>query len=234
MNAMFKLLVTLILILLLASYAVISFSTDLSTPPGISDIYRRDVIHYAQDIWGLDAPTPLFAAQFHTESAWDYSARSPYANGLGQFTPSTAKWIAEIIPELRPHDVFNPAWSIKATIYYNRWLYERTKAIDNCNRWAFTLSAYNGGIGWIKKDQSLAQEHGDNPLRWWDSVECHSKRALWAWEENRDYPLRIISRQPLYKYWGGDLICEQFIGRDWIDIDPEQWCDDHLSKDEDR
>ena len=71
-----------------------------------------------------------------------------------------------------------------------------------------TLSAYNGGLGWLQRDQRLAAQRGADPLRWWGNVERHSRRAKWAHAENRGYPRAIIyQHQPLYRDWGGGMVC---------------------------
>lgn len=177
--------------------------------------YRSFLIRQAHFEYGLDAPIPMFAAQIHQESAWRPEVSSPYADGLTQFTPSTAKWIAEIYPSLGAADVFNPKWAIRAMLKYDKHLYNLLgDSYSECDRWAFTLSSYNGGYGWVKRDKRLALAAGDDPTRWWDHVEKYSNRADWAIEENREYPKRILYRnQQFYiddmNRWVGKAICRQ-------------------------
>jgi hypothetical protein len=181
---------------------------SVHSEPRASLAYKRDVIRLSRHAWGMDAPTPLFAAQIHQESTWNPNAKSPFASGLAQFTPSTAEWMVEVFPELERADTLNPIWSIRAMLLYNRWLYNRMEAKDECNRWAFALSAYNGGVGWIPRDKRLAVEAGYDPLLWWGNVEHTTSRAAWAKKENREYPHRIIyTHQPIYSGWGSRLIC---------------------------
>ncbi len=178
-------------------------------PPGAAR-YQNLLTRNARLIWGLDAPVALFAAQIHQESRWNPSARSPFANGIGQFTPATAQWIGTIDPTLASADTGNPTWSIRALVRYDKWLYERNPALTNCDQWGFALSAYNGGEGWLRRDQRLAKGAGANALLWWDNVERYSARALWAKQENRDYPKKILRQWlPMYirKGWPGVDIC---------------------------
>ena len=89
---------------------------------------------------------------------------------------------------------------------YDRYLYDRIRARDDCERMAMTLSAYNGGLGWISRDQKRASGSGLDPLIWWGSVETvNAGRSAANWRENRAYPDRIIHHhQPTYvaASWG--------------------------------
>ncbi len=174
-----------------------------------SVFYKPTVIREARAEYGLNAPIPMFAAQIHQESLWRKGARSKYANGLTQFTPSTERWIKQLYPQsLGWGNSFNPKWAIRALVKYDHWLYQRIKATDACNRWAFALAAYNGGLGWINRDKRLTAKHGKNHLKWWGHVEKYSRRARWAFKENRGYPRKIIyQHQRKYQHWGGRLVC---------------------------
>lgn len=199
----------LILTATLAALLPVAMATA-GDPPRRSLQYRADVIRYSRLVYGLAAPVSLFAAQIHQESAWDHLARSPYAGGLTQFTPATAEWIAERFPALAAADVYNPRWAIHAMLIYDQWLYGRFRAVGECDRWAKALAGYNGGPGWITRDEALAAEAGLDPARWWDNVELVSARAAWAFRENRHYPRAIIERhQPLYKQWGTSYVCAE-------------------------
>ena len=67
-------------------------------------------------------------------------------------------------------------------------------------RWAGILSSYNGGLGWLQRDQRLTAELGANPARWFGHVELYSTRSAAAFAENRDYVRRILLRwRPLYE-----------------------------------
>lgn len=157
--------------------------------------YKRDLIRTAHMVWGLDAPIATFAAQLHQESNWSPDARSHVgAAGMAQFMPSTAKWIATLDSELSEVDPYNPRWALRALVRYDRWLYDAVPdAATHCERMAFVLSSYNGGLGWLKRDAALAEKNGYDPRWWFDHVErFNAGRADWAFKENRGYPRRIL------------------------------------------
>ena len=96
---------------------------------------------------------------------------------------------------------------------YDRWLWDRITASDDCQRMAMALSSYNGGLGWLQRDQRLARAapgkgpgSADLHMRWFDGVErFNSGRSAAAWNENRAYPRLILKvREPLYEAagWG--------------------------------
>lgn len=155
----------------------------------------------AQRVWGLNPPVATFAAQVHQESRWRENARSPVgAVGLAQFMPATSNWIGGLYASLGDRAPTNPTWALRALVTYDRWLADRIKAVNGCERMAFTLSAYNGGLGWVYKRQKLSKEPGRcmgatcaiNP-----GVTPASQR------ENQHYPEVILRRyEPMYSLWG--------------------------------
>lgn len=191
----------------------------LATPARAADVvipedsarYRLALRMAAGSEFGLNAPVARLAAQLHQESAWRPKAKSPYANGLAQFTPATAEWIAQAYPALAPADPWDPVWSIRAQATYMRHLLRGISgAATECDQWAFALSAYNGGPGWVARDRRLASAKGADESRWFEQTELHSKRAAWAFKENRGYPRRILLRlEPAYiaAGWPGSAVC---------------------------
>ena len=161
----------------------------------------------------MDAPVSVFAAQIHTESWWrNDTVSSVGAQGLAQFMPATAKWLPTVAPETGRPAPFNPAWSLRACVTYDRYLWERTDGVNDFERMAFTLSAYNGGAGWVNRDRKLARQRGLDPGRWFDSVATvNAGRSKAAWKENRNYP-RLILQVRQYAYvkagWGPGVSCE--------------------------
>ena len=165
--------------------------------------YRSPLIRTARAVWGMDAPVSIFAAQIHTESLWKEDAKSPVgAEGLAQFMPSTSAWLPSVAPSLKGEKPapYNPGWAMRAMCEYDLWLWKRIKsAASACDRMAFTLSAYNGGIGWVGKDRALSARVGCNPDRWFGHVsDVNAGRKVSAFRENRDYVRRIMARQHLY------------------------------------
>ena len=172
--------------------------------------YRRTLTGASQTIWGLGAPIPAFAAQVHQESGWREDARSPVgAQGLAQFMPATGDWIDDAYPDLGPHQPYNPTWALTALVRYDKHLWDRTAGSTECDRMAFTLSGYNGGSKWVERDKTMATANGDDPLRYWGSVEKYNAgRNPAFWNENRNYPKRILKvLQPKYVTWGKVMPC---------------------------
>lgn len=173
--------------------------------------YRSELTRNARVVWGINAPVATFAAQIHQESAWRPGAVSKAgAAGLAQFMPATSTWISGLYPELVTNEPFNPSWALRALVNYDAWLHARVKASDPCNRMAFTLSAYNGGLGWVNRDKTLASGKGLDPLVWFESVErVNAGRSAANWRENRGYPKRILQTlEPAYVAAGwGQGIC---------------------------
>ena len=116
--------------------------------------------------------------------------------------PSTAAWLPSVAPSLKGEKPapYNPGWAMRAMCEYDLWLWKRIKsAAIACDRMAFTLSAYNGGIGWVGKDRALSACVGRNPDRWFGHVaDVNAGRKTSAFRENREYVRRIITRQHLY------------------------------------
>ncbi len=184
--------------------------------PEASLRYRRALEQAAGEQFGLNAPVARLAAQIQTESAWRPTARSLYAEGLAQFTPATARWLPQICPHVGRPDPWDPGWSIRAIACYDHALHadmrpRHAAALDRCSAWAFTLSAYNGGEGWLDRDRRLAAQSGVDPDRWFGEVATiNAGRSRSAWIENRSYPRGILLRvEPAYLAagWPGRKAC---------------------------
>lgn len=173
--------------------------------------FQRSMLRESRAVWGMTAPTAVFGAQIQTESAWHPNAHSPYAAGLAQFIPATAQAMAKQHPEtLGSADPLNPQWAIRALVQYDRDLFLAVhEAPEPCDRWAFTLSAYNGGPGWIPRDRRLCDGHeGCDTAKWFGNVEKYTGRSASNARENREYPRRILKQyQPNYRSWGGFIKC---------------------------
>lgn len=170
--------------------------------------YQRDLTRQARLVWGIDAPVATFAAQIHQESRWRSDAVSQVgAQGMAQFMPATARWISGAYPPLADNQPTNPVWAMRALVTYDRHLWERVQAAGPCDRMAMALSGYNGGLGWVWRDQKLAAAQGADPARWFDQVErFNAGRSAAAFRENRGYPRLILrTHEPRYVAAGWGL-----------------------------
>lgn len=186
-----------------------SNAAEVEIPP-ISLRHRTALERAAGDYFGLNAPVARLAAQIHQESLWQADAASPYAQGLAQFAPATARWLPTVCPSVGEPDPWDAGWSIRAVACYDAWLYAKAPRTDECNRWAFTLADYNGGQGWRAREQQLAKAAGKDTAIWFDQVEAFNARSRSAWKENRSYVRRILLMlEPAYiaAGWGGKGAC---------------------------
>lgn len=178
--------------------------------------YQRTMIRESRAVWGITAPTALFGAQIQTESAWRPGAHSIYAAGLSQFIPSTAEEMSQKYPELGDGGPLNPQWAIRALVRYDHDIYRgrfvnAVTPASECDKWAFVLSGYNGGEGWISRDRAQCQQHaGCDPSRWYGHVERYTTRSASNAQQNREYMKRIeLQYQGLYRSWSpsGFIAC---------------------------
>lgn len=175
--------------------------------PARAKKYRALLVREARMAWGMGAPVATFAAQIHQESTWKEDARSHAgAEGLAQFMPATARWLPTVSPRTGEPMPYSPSWAIRAMLEYDKYLWRKVPpAASDCDRWAFVLSAYNGGLGWLRRDCSLAAEYGLDATRW-DGVRIvNAGRSVRNFDENRGYPERILRRwTPVYREagWG--------------------------------
>lgn len=174
--------------------------------------YRSELIRASRMVWGLDAPVAVFAAQIHTESWWKNSTVSSVgAQGLAQFIPSTAKWLPSVAPETGTPTPFDPRWSLRACVTYDKYLFDciasrQGERLSEWNRMAFTMSAYNGGLGWTNRDRARAVQSGLNPDVYFGHVEqANAGRRASAKRENQRY-VQLIMRERQQAYvkagWG--------------------------------
>lgn len=183
--------------------------------PVAAQQHKALLVRSAHAFWGMDAPVATFAAQVHQESLWRVDAKSPVgAQGIAQFMPSTSAWIARVYPQaLANPQPFNPSWSLRAMVIYDLSLYKQNQASNACEQWAMTLSAYNGGQGWVNRDRKLALASGASELAWFNSIErFNAGRSNANFKENRNYPRHILLRwEPLYvaNNWGKG-VCEEY------------------------
>lgn len=166
--------------------------------PHAALVYQRDLTRISQSVWGLSAPVATLGAQLQQESAYDPNAVSwAGAQGLSQMMPGTAAALARIYPELRPVNVFDPRWSLRAQSFLMRELWARyDDAIDCVERLAFSLASYSQGPGWTAKQRAISRV----PRAWFGDTEYQMVgKSYPAFVETQQYVRRIILRlRPLY------------------------------------
>lgn len=108
-------------------------------------------------------PWLLLAAQSYQESHWNPKAKSHTGvRGLMMLTQATAK-------QMGVKDRLNAKESIAGGAKYLSKIEKRLPSeIKGKNRWAFTLAAYNVGMGHIHDAQILARKLNKNPYSWND------------------------------------------------------------------
>lgn len=185
--------------------------------PEASALYRHRVEQAVAEVWGVNGSPARLAAQLHQESAWRPNARSPGvgAQGIAQFMPATAKWIAELFPDkLGQFDPWDAHQAILAAAIYDKWLLDRVQPLGytrltECTRWNFALRGYNGGELWLLRDRGLAVANKGDPNDW-RSVEKFRTRSVSNHQQNIDYPRRILLLlEPAYiaAGWPGAAVC---------------------------
>jgi hypothetical protein len=140
---------------------------------------------------------------------------------LAQFMPSTAVDMARLYPtELGAADPTNPRWALKAQALYMRDLTRASPGRTECDTWAFALSSYNGGNGWLRRDQAVCRADVIRANmcvpcvadRWFGNVELHPdpRRSKASINENRGYPrVILLGITPMYvdAGYGRGVVC---------------------------
>jgi hypothetical protein len=178
----------------------IGIAVAQSSPPH-AEHFRRDLVRTSRSVWGMEAPVSSLAAQLHQESAWNPNAQSwAGAQGLAQFMPATAADIAKRYADAP--QPFSPRWAMLYQSRYMKSLHDSVSGRDDCQKYAFALSAYNGGLGWTLKRKKMSATP-DICL----GKTCEINPGItWANQrENADYSRKILlSLTPMYyqALWG--------------------------------
>lgn len=182
--------------------------------------YQAAMTRSARSIFGPGAPIATLVGQLHQESGCRDSVGSWVgAQGLAQFMPGTASDMAKWYPrDCAPANPLSAAWALKCRDRYMKRLMSNITAATESDLWAMTLSAYNGGLGWLYRDKRrclnsvMLYDRECSASLWWWNVELtpDPRRADWAVRENRHYPYRIICElSPRYESsgWGRAIAC---------------------------
>jgi soluble lytic murein transglycosylase-like protein len=165
----------------------------------LPDLYLPAIVRSAEFYFGVPAPVPLLVGQMRQESGFDPKAKSKAgAQGLYQFMPATAQWAAKA-GGFGLATPFDPEWSIRAAVWYDRHLYDRVAGATPCDKWAFALSSYNGGLGWVYERQTRS----DKPLDWTTTAVINPGINPDNQDQNVDYVIAIVWKwQPQYRTYG--------------------------------
>jgi len=164
--------------------------------------------------WSDICPIEIIPGQIYAESSWKIKAERKvgreYGFGLAQITivkgyfnewvEMRKRWPGEF-DNWKWEDRFNPYFQIKFMVLYDKFLWNKVGfAKTRWDRWAFTLSSYNGGLGGLLKDRRIAKNRGCDPDIWFECVEKYSWRSNWAFKINRRYVKNIMTKfAPRYK-----------------------------------
>lgn len=192
---------TRLLIALALTIAVATSPRPRLHIPANAAAYRARVVKEAHVKGGLAAPVAMFAGQLSQESQFNPNAHSGVgAQGLAQFMPASADFIANLYPkDLRPGAPYDADWSIRALVYYDYWIYQRVPKFQaGPERWGAALSSYNAGLGWVLKDQKATT--GCDATLWFGCVEnTPDVRSASNRQQSKQYPEKIIHQwEPLY------------------------------------
>lgn len=163
--------------------------------PNAAQGFRLPLTAFAKGTWGPQAPVASFAGQIAQESMFNCAAVSRTgARGCAQVMPATGDWLSKLFPsQLERGGVGNPMWDIRALVLYDHWLYKRIKADNECERFAFALSAYNGGELWVKRRKAISSQPG---ICFGATCDINPGIHEGNQRENASYPRRIL------KMWG--------------------------------
>lgn len=191
---------------LVALYLLSAFPASAQIPDAARG-FQREYVRVVRSEWGIDAPIATLAGQIAQESLWNCRAISRVgAQGCAQFMPTTAAWIGDVERGLRAGDPFSPAWAFRAQAVYMKWLHARIKADDPCQRMAFALQSYNGGLGRVYQRQRLSKRPGQC-----FGATCDINPGILAsnQREAQEYPARIefVWAARFYQAGWGNTAC---------------------------
>lgn len=163
-------------------------------------------------VFGPNPPCATVLGLVEQESAFNADALSRVgARGPGQFMPKTAADMCKSYPNVlcpaKPNDW---EWSAKAIAYLLKESMDRLDGVSasECSAGLMSLSEYNGGPTALARERALCQVAvGCDSKMWFFNVELQKSRADWAFEENRDYVLKVYTRSQKYANAG--------MGRAW-------------------
>lgn len=196
---------------------------DEPTPPYIpNEVAHLPVfLSEAATHWPAVPSKSVLAGQTQQETCPSLRSKkcfSPYAEfktdreygfGLGQITVTSrfdnfkeAKKLDKSMKDWTWENRYNAQYQIRTLILTDKFNYGKfTWAANEYERIAFSLVAYNGGIGGVLSDRGVCRAvHSCDESRWFGHVERTSRKAKVAakgygksfFEINREYPRNIL------------------------------------------
>lgn len=196
---------------LIGTFLVLSFLADVpeadAQVPANAAKYKKQAIAEYRAVFGLNGPVAALAAQVEAESAWNEKATSRVgARGMTQFMGGTAADIQKkYAKQFLGVSQYSPLWSFRAQALYMRDLRAAIKADNECERFAFALSAYNGGLGYVYRRQKKSTKPGVCL-----GATCSINPGILPSNqtENETYPAKILSRfevRYIAALWGAGI-----------------------------
>jgi hypothetical protein len=214
-----------VLVLLLYLFSVAVSASIPNNPPN-AKLYLPTLKQELVTYWPEIKPYSVFAAQVEQESCislkhkrcWnpkvELKTSREYGFGLGQLTVTSkfnayeeVKRLDKSMASWKWEDRFNPSYQLRAIVLKNRSNYNRLKGFskDPDTVLAFTMAAYNGGVGGLMKDRTLCiYTKGCDPTKWWGNVERTSNKSkvpvkgygMSFFDINREYVRHTIRLKP--------------------------------------
>ncbi len=163
------------------------------------------LLQQAGTVHGLD--WRFLAALVAIESGFDPASVGPGGSvGLMQLMPATARAFGA-------EDPLDPQQNVLAGARHLRWLWNLFPEVPDPDRLAFTLAAYNMGLGHLEDVRALTAARGLDPNRWEgnvaavlplkESVEIASRlpHGFARGTLTKNYVDRVLDR---YRQWGGE------------------------------
>jgi hypothetical protein len=194
--------------------------------PPLAKLYLPTLKVEVAKFWPEASPWSIMAAQVEQESCVSLKSKRcwnpkvelktdrEYGFGLGQLT-ITSKFNA--FEEVRAmdksmagwqwEDRYNASYQLRAIVLKNRANYRQMVKYskDVQSQMAFTIAAYNGGLGGLIKDRVLCKNtQGCDPSLWFGHVERTSNKSRTPvkgygksfFDINREYVTNIVNLQP--------------------------------------
>lgn len=225
----FKFFIALLIVIILVIYAFTVYGKD--NIPVNSKQYLPILNKAIDDVWKDLSIRSMEAGQIEQETCislthkkcWNPKAElktsREYGFGLGQITITDKfnnfeeiKKMDKFLKDWKYEDRYDPYRQLRALVVYDHFIYSKViGSYSDYDRLAFTLAAYNGGLGGLIQDRQLCKTiTGCESNKWFGNVENTSRKSKKKssgygksfFEINREYVSNIllIRRQKYIPY----------------------------------